>query len=126
MLASCAATGLAFGYSSTMQIHQQFQAAGKPIIGWTVALSGMFLCGFGIYLGRFLRWRSIDLFHEPIRLLTDIFERLANPFVHYRAWGVTLGFGCALSLGYLVLFFAMNRDSFSHRKKLPLSHVSVQ
>jgi uncharacterized membrane protein len=115
MLASCAATGLAFGYSSTMQIHRQLQAAGKPVIGWTVALFATFLCGFGIYLGRFLRWRSIDLLQEPLRLLTDIFERLANPFVHYRAWGVTLAFGCALSLGYIILTFSSKRISLHSR-----------
>jgi len=116
MLTSCAATGVALAYTSTRQIHAMFQNAGKPITGWVVSISGMFLCGFGIYLGRFLRWRSIDLFHEPLRLITDIFERLANPFVHYRAWGVTLGFGCALSLGYVVLFFATNRESSSRRR----------
>ena len=126
MLTSCAATGLALAYASARQIQAMFHTAGKPVTGWAVALSGMFLCGFGIYLGRFLRWRSIDLFHEPVRLLTDIFERLLNPVVHYRAWGVTLGFGCALSLGYLVLFFAMNTDSFGRCKKPPLRDGSVQ
>ena len=116
MLTSCAATGLALAYTSTTQVHNMFQNAGKPMTGWVVSISGMFLCGFGIYLGRFLRWRSIDLFQEPLRLIWDIVERLANPFVHYRAWGVTLGFGCALSFGYVVLFFATNRESFARRR----------
>jgi uncharacterized membrane protein len=114
MLASCSATGLALGYVSSMQIQGLFDAAARPIIGWTVALSGMFLSGLGIYLGRFLRWRSVDLFHEPLRLFTDIFERLVNPLVHYRAWGVTLAFGCALSLGYVILFVGMKRNGCVH------------
>ncbi len=100
MLSSCAATGLALAYCSTMQIHRSFDSARKPVLGWTVAVLAMFLSGFGIYLGRFLRWRSIDMAHDPFRLLVDIAERAGNPIVHYRAWGVTVGFGVMLSLGY--------------------------
>ncbi|MGZ8939220.1 MAG: DUF1361 domain-containing protein [Limisphaerales bacterium] len=111
MLASCSATGLAFAYCSVLQIHRLFHSAGKPILGWSVAIVGLFLCGFGIYLGRYLRWRSIDLFHDPARLLIDILERLTNPFIHYRAWGVTIAFGCALSLGYIILNLRAERNS---------------
>ena len=100
MLSSCAATGLALAYCSAFQIHRLINSAGRPVLGWSVALLAMFLSGFGIYLGRFLRWRSIDIAHEPLRLLGDITERVANPVVHYRAWAVTLGFGVMLSLGY--------------------------
>ena len=103
MLSSCAATGLAMGYCSVMQIHRLFNSAKRPVLGWSVALLAMFLSGLGIYVGRFLRWRSIDIAHDPFRLLGDIAERAANPFVHYRAWAVTLGFGVMLSLGYAFL-----------------------
>ena len=105
MLSSCAATALALGYASMHQIHGLFIAADRPLLGWTVAFSGMFLCGFGIYLGRFLRWRSIDIFQNPSSIFFDILERFANPLVHYRAWGVTLGFGCTLILGYCVIIY---------------------
>lgn len=103
MLSSCAATGLALAYCSAIQIHRLFNSAGRPVLGWSVALLAMFLSGFGIYLGRFLRWRSIDIAHDPFGLLGDIAQRVAHPVVHYRAWGVTVGFGVLLSLGYAFL-----------------------
>jgi uncharacterized membrane protein len=103
MLSSCAATGLALGFCSVTQIHRMFIDAGRPILGWTIAISVMFQCGFGIYLGRFLRWHSVDLFRDPFPLLTDIAERFTNPLIHSRTWGVTLGFGALLSLGYIFL-----------------------
>jgi uncharacterized membrane protein len=114
MLSSCAATGLAMGYCSVIQIHKLFNAAGKPVLGWTVAISAMFLSGFGIYLGRFLRWRTIDIAHDPFLLLTDVAERLTNPFVHYRAWAVTLGFGVMLSIGYAFLMLRDETRSSPH------------
>jgi uncharacterized membrane protein len=101
MLSSCAATGLAMGFYSVMQIHRLFNTAGRPIFGWAVALLSMFLCGVGIYVGRFLRWRSIDMAYDPLGLIGDIAERAANPFIHYRAWAVTIGFGVMLSVGYI-------------------------
>ncbi len=104
---SCAATGLALGYFSLMQVHRALAAAGKPVLGWLVAFAALFLSGFGIYLGRFLRWHSIDAVRNPRPLLSDIFERVIDPAGHPRTWGVTLGFGLFLSLGYA--FLVVNR-----------------
>jgi uncharacterized membrane protein len=81
MLSSCAATGLALGYYSVMQIHRLFRSAGNCALGWSIAFGSLFLSGFGIYLGRFLRWRSIDVAHNPVGLLSDIAERVFNPSV---------------------------------------------
>lgn len=106
LLFSCAAAGLAMGYASLLQIHSLFVRARRDRLGWLVAAGALFLCGFGIYLGRFLRWRSVDLFRDPARLLWDITDRILNPLDHYRAWGVTLGFGVLLFLGYAGLVAA--------------------
>ncbi len=103
LLASCAATGLALGFGSVLQIHRLFRAAGRSALGWLVALSGMLLSGLGIYPGRFLRWRSVDIIREPMVLLGDILERIGHPLVHYRAWGVTLGFGLTFAFAYVIL-----------------------
>ena len=119
MLSSCAATALSLGYASMHQIHALFIAAHRPVLGWTIAVSGMFLCGFGIYLGRFLRWRSIDIFQNPASIFFDILERLTNPLVHYRAWGVTLGFGCMLILGYCILTYWTHPTHFSRSASQP-------
>lgn len=117
---SCAATGLALGYFSVMQIHRTLAEAGRPVLGWLVAFGALFLSGFGIYLGRFLRWHSIDAVRNPLPLLGDIFERVMDPTSHPRTWGVTLGFGLFLSLGYA--FLVVNRGGIEtgRRRNWPL------
>lgn len=111
LLSSCAATGLGLGYCSLRQIHLSFQWSGRPLLGWAVAVGATLLSGFGIYLGRFLRWRSIDLWANPMGLVTDVVERFVNPFLHYRTWGVTLGCGIFFLLGYLWLYFARSSET---------------
>jgi uncharacterized membrane protein len=102
-LFSCAVTGLALGCYSLVQIHRLFIAAGKARMGWVCVVITSFLSGFGIYLGRFLRWRSVDALYEPAALVSDVMERLLHPTVHYRAWGVTLGFGTFLLIAYVMV-----------------------
>ena len=91
MLPSCAGRGIVIAYWSLIQIHSLFIRAQWPRLGWIVTTCALFLSGFGIYLGRFLRWRSADVFRDPFVLLGDVIDRLLNPWVHYRAWGVTVG-----------------------------------
>lgn len=55
-----------------------------------------FLVGFGIYLGRFLRWNSWDILQNPSGLLEDIFFIFINPIANRQAWIITIGFGMLL------------------------------
>jgi uncharacterized membrane protein len=101
LLFSCSITGMAIAFYSLAEIHQQFRER-NPRLGWTAVISAAFLCGFAIYLGRFLRWRSIDIFQQPLSLARDIF-RAFDPLHHPRAWGVTLAFGVLFTLAYILL-----------------------
>lgn len=58
------------------------------------------LAGFGIYLGRYLRWNTWDIITKPKFLFLDITDRILNPFLHLKTWGVTLGYGIFLILGF--------------------------
>lgn len=100
LLFSSAAAGLVIAYISLSQIHNRLLSSNRPVLASTIAIAAPFAAGFGIYLGRFLRWRSIDIFQNPLGLLTDIAHRFIFPWDHPRAWGVTLGFGSLLALGY--------------------------
>lgn len=55
-----------------------------------------FAVGFGIYLGRFLRWNSWDLLSNPHYLLSTIWIIFSAPSEHILAWIVTFGFGIFL------------------------------
>jgi uncharacterized membrane protein len=50
------------------------------------------LCGFGIYIGRYLRWNSWDVLHSPLAIWQECFTRIAHPTHHARTWGITLFF----------------------------------
>ena len=96
-------TGLSYGFISLLDIESlMLDRFRKPaVIAMIVFL--LFLSGFGIYLGRYLRWNSWDILHSPLDLLFDVGDRLANPFSHSRTWGVTLTMGILLNMMYWTL-----------------------
>ena len=68
------------------------------------ALTVLGLAGFGIYLGRYLRWNSWDVFTNPIALLRDIAPVFIAPTVYWRVWAMSMLF--ALLLTFLYWLFA--------------------
>lgn len=59
-----------------------------------------FLSGFGIYLGRFLRYNSWEILSNPIPLLQDCLAFFLAPKTHSDFWAFTLVTGCVLSVGF--------------------------
>jgi len=103
LLLSCAGTGLLLGYVSLIEVHGAVEERFGRVKGWLMAVGSLFLCGFGIYLGRFLRWNSWEVLTDPAGLFLDVADRLLNPTLHLRTYGVTLIFGTGLLLGYAAL-----------------------
>jgi len=64
----------------------------------------LFLGSFGVYLGRFERWNSWDVVHNPLGLSVNIMECILFPVENYRVWGITLLF----TLTFYVLYFFMS------------------
>lgn len=60
----------------------------------------LFLGSFGVYLGRFQRWNSWDVVHNPVALATDIVSKMINPVDHYKVWAITVLFTAIYSLLY--------------------------
>jgi uncharacterized membrane protein len=90
--------GLLFGFISLKdfetilgeRIHQKYM----PYI-----LSGiLFLSGFGVYIGRFLRWNSWNIINRPIELFIDVKEQFTNPDDIHQSWGMTVLIGVLLNL----------------------------
>ncbi|WBU88442.1 DUF1361 domain-containing protein [Cellulophaga omnivescoria] len=59
------------------------------------------LCGYGVYLGRFLRFNSWDLFTKPHILAYNIAHSLTN----YNVWAMTFAFGSLL----YILFWTLHK-----------------
>jgi uncharacterized membrane protein len=105
LLTSCAGTGLLLGYTSIADVQAVITRKFSPSLGWAVVITAIFLSGFGIYLGRFLRWNSWDTLTNPLGLFPDIARQVINPLSHPRMLAVTAVYGVGLFVGYLALRF---------------------
>ncbi|SFU64339.1 Uncharacterized membrane protein [Pustulibacterium marinum] len=99
-----ALSGFLAGIFSLIQIQYYLQAYLSKrfinIITWIIS----FASGFGIYLGRFLRWNSWDILQHPLALIKDILRIIIQPHTHQLAWGVTVGFGGLFIFCYVLLY----------------------
>lgn len=102
MLLSFALVSLWIGFQSLRRVQHWFDQRFSRLTGWWVTIGTLALSGFGVYLGRILRWNSWDLLHRPHLLFNDIFERLLNPLEHLQTWSFTLGYSTMLILAYLL------------------------
>jgi uncharacterized membrane protein len=85
---------------SLNMVHQIIRDYVGRLWSWMLVMGIMGLCGLGIYMGRFLRWNSWDIFLYPTDVLSDIGHRLIHPFSHLQAYGVTLLFAAFLFVCY--------------------------
>ena len=103
MLLSCAGTGTLLGYMSLCEVQSVVEEQWSKRAGWLVAFGALMLCGFGIYIGRFLRWNSWNVVTHPVSLSRNVARQFVDsgPFPHPAS--VTLVFGIGLIVGYVAL-----------------------
>ena len=101
LLASFAVNGLLLGFAALAMVQQVVVRRFGPRWGWTLAFGALGLCGYGIYLGRFLRWNSWDALDSPGMLVRQV-STLTDPLSQPTAVVVSLLFGSLLVLCYLV------------------------
>lgn len=81
----------------------------NKITGWFFVLSTIPLSAFGIYLGRFLRWNSWDLFKDPLFYFNQSIEILISigkniellGFLTFISIGILLAYILVISFAYL-------------------------
>ena len=101
-------TGLMFGFVSLFQIEKLLSRyLNETKINFLVIVF-FFVSGFGVYLGRFLRWNSWDIFTNPFGLFQDISHRFINPLENTKTWGVTLLMGVLLNFMYFSIKLIRN------------------
>ena len=93
LLFSAALNGLLLGLLSLLTVEKFLASRYGNRVSGLIILCSFFLCAFGIYLGRFLRWNSWDIIMNPGEIAGDILERVFNPFDHIGTWSVTVLFG---------------------------------
>lgn len=101
MLFVFAFTGLLMAVVSLRDVHVTLLTNFSKKASWWIIGTCIFLSGFGVYLGRFLRWNSWDIAQDPMGLFYDIGVRFARPIDHWKTWLVTFIFAGILLLAYL-------------------------
>jgi uncharacterized membrane protein len=98
LIFSFAMGGLQTGLYSMYVAHQIINRLWNERVGWLAIAFSVLLSSFGIFLGRFQRWNSWDVFTNPVRLVTDCLQQTTNPM----AVKMTLAFTCLLLCFYLL------------------------
>ena len=101
-----ALAGMATGLYSLYVAHQVLNCLTTSILAWVIVSVSVTLSGFGLYLGRFVRFNSWDLFTNPFYLLRKSFQELQNPL----AMQTTLVFTLVVMVLYIsILILIPNR-----------------
>ena len=103
-----ALAGISTGLYSLYVAHQVLNRLTSRFLAWTIVSASVVLSGFGLYLGRFVRFNSWDLFTQPFFLLRQSLHELQNPL----AIQTTLVFTLVVMVLYVaILILIPNRHA---------------
>jgi uncharacterized membrane protein len=111
LLFSAALNGLLLGLVSLLTVEKFLADRYGNKISGIIILCSFFLCSFGIYMGRYLRWNSWDIIVNPGEVAADILDRVFNPFDHFGTWAVTVLFGSFFYVMYYSIKKFINSKS---------------
>jgi len=104
LISAGAWAGLLLGFISLYLMQAVVRRALGALNAWLFVLFALVLSSFGIYLGRFQRSNSWDVFVRPRTFAGDVWTRLGNPDEYARAVAVTVLFTAFLAATYLVFY----------------------
>jgi len=110
LLWSFAWTGLLFGILSVQEMEMLFEKnlGKKPDLLFVLPV--MALSGFGVYIGRYLRFNSWDVLTSPLQLINDIFYLFIHPVRNRFDWSMIVCYTILLNLIYYT-FKKLNKGS---------------
>ncbi|MBI1342953.1 MAG: DUF1361 domain-containing protein [Terrimonas sp.] len=102
---SFAWNGILMGILSVRRMEKIFSIIAPFFNGLFFVLPVMWLNALGIYIGRYLRYNSWDVFSNPIRLTGDILYLIHHPLRNIKEWGMI---GC-FTLLMVILYESIKR-----------------
>ena len=103
MVGSFVLTGVLTGFASLVLIHdlarRRFGVAG----GWTIIMLASAASGFAIYLGRFVRLNSWDVFTRPLRSLELIVQQFTSDYLLPKTLMTSSLYAGFVLLGYVAI-----------------------
>jgi uncharacterized membrane protein len=103
LIVAFAWTGFFLGLISLALVQAIVRKAVGAIASWIFAIGVLSVSGFGIYLGRFLRWNSWDVIFNPGPLLLDIWQQVRHPLANFQTTVFSILFSLFLLAAYFVL-----------------------
>lgn len=100
----CALVGLVLGFVSLYLMQSLVRRRWGWLAGWLFVAVVAGLSGFGIYLGRFLRFNSWDVIARPLKLFHGISNWAANPLANSHTFTFPVLFATFLLLAYVMLY----------------------
>ncbi len=100
----CALTGLVLGFVSLFLMQGVVRRMAGRAASWVFIAGVTGLSGFGMYLGRFLRFNSWDIVLKPFELYQTITTVAANPMSHLHSLAFSSLFAMFLFIAYLMLY----------------------
>ena len=104
-----ALNGLLTGFVSLYWVHQVLDQLFPRRVSWLLVAGILVLTGYGVYLGRVVRWNSWDILLQPRSLLLDVLTEIT----HYRAFSLTALLSAFLIGCYLMMhtFISVSRKN---------------
>lgn len=100
-----ALTGFMLGFISLYLIQSIVAHCCGRVAGWALIVTATGLSGFGIYLGRILRWNSWDVLLHPMQITGSIGHWAAHPLTNFGTnFAFPVLFATFLFLGYVMLY----------------------
>ena len=103
LILSFAWNGLLLGVLSIRHIERLFIPGASIFREWLFLYPIMWLNALGVYVGRYLRYNSWDIFLNPFQLLADISGMIVHPLRHHYAWDMIFCFSILLTLMYSLI-----------------------
>ena len=96
-------TGLIFWIKSVRQIQKKYMQEHSRNISNLFLTLIILLSSFGVYIGRYLRWNSWDIFIRGPELIGDIFLLLIHPLKNSAMYSMTFVFSVFLGFIYYMI-----------------------
>ena len=100
----CALTGLVLGFVSLYLMQSVVARMLGRAASWLFIAAVAALSGFGIYLGRFMRFNSWDVLFKPRQVYHGIGTWVADPLANSNSLAFPALFGTFLFITYLMLY----------------------
>lgn len=100
----CALTGLVLGFVSLYLMQSVVERMLGRAASWLFIAAVAALSGFGIYVGRFMRFNSWDVLFKPWQVYQGIGNWVADPMVNSTSLAFPLLFGTFVFITYLMLY----------------------